>query len=200
MKNPIYQPSGAAKEYGDLALNIYTGCPHRCYYCFAPQVLHRDRELFHSDVRPRDGIVEAVKEQLEQPHIREKLIHLCFSCDPYPRGYDSSETREIIKLLKESGNHAWEIFTVSYLQNCPVDVAFDKFRADVKAGQAQAGNTGDSLPDVDFAALKAEYDALDHVSGRAAEIEWAEFIKEYYSEACEMFDAGKGSMALSNWR
>jgi|GEM_PF-3677909 len=91
-------------------------------------------------------------------------------------------------------DHAWEIFTVSYLQNCPVDVAFDKFRADVKAGQAQAGNTGDSLPDVDFAALKAEYDALDHVSGRAAEIEWAEFIKEYYSEACEMFDAGKGSM------
>jgi|GEM_PF-3984968 len=112
MKNPIYQPSGAAKEYGDLALNIYTGCPHRCYYCFAPQVLHRDRELFHSDVRPRDGIVEAVKEQLEQPHIREKLIHLCFSCDPYPRGYDSSETREIIKLLKESGNHV-QILTKS---------------------------------------------------------------------------------------
>ena len=33
---PIYEPRGAAKEYGDLALNIYTGCPHRCFYCFAP--------------------------------------------------------------------------------------------------------------------------------------------------------------------
>lgn len=36
---PIYEPKGKAKEYGDYALNIYTGCPHRCYYCFAPSVL-----------------------------------------------------------------------------------------------------------------------------------------------------------------
>ena len=47
---PIYKPKGAAKEYGDLALNIYTGCPHRCFYCFAPNVLHKDRETFHSYV------------------------------------------------------------------------------------------------------------------------------------------------------
>ncbi len=33
MKPPIYKPKGAAAEYGDLALNIYTGYPHRCYYC-----------------------------------------------------------------------------------------------------------------------------------------------------------------------
>lgn len=105
MKPPIYEPKGAAKEYGDLALNIYTGCPHRCYYCFAPGVLHRDREQFHSHVEPRPGIVEEVKKQLEKEHITGKLIHLCFTCDPYPTGYDSTATREIIKLLKESGNH-----------------------------------------------------------------------------------------------
>ena len=29
---PIYEPKGKAKEYGDYALNIYTGCPHSCYY------------------------------------------------------------------------------------------------------------------------------------------------------------------------
>ena len=50
---PIYKPKGAAAEYGDYAVNIYTGCPHRCYYCFAPQVLHREREVFHSCVEPR---------------------------------------------------------------------------------------------------------------------------------------------------
>lgn len=105
MKPPIYEPKGAAKEYGDLALNIYTGCPHRCYYCFAPGVLHRDREQFHSHVEPRPGIVEEVNKQLEKEHITGKLIHLCFTCDPYPTGYDSTATREIIKLLKEHGNH-----------------------------------------------------------------------------------------------
>lgn len=102
---PIYEPKGAAKEYGDLALNIYTGCPHRCFYCFAPSVLRRDREAFHANVQPRDGIIEATRRQLEKEQITGKLIHLCFTCDPYPDGYDTTTTREIIKVLKEYGNH-----------------------------------------------------------------------------------------------
>lgn len=102
---PIYEPKGKAKEYGDLAINIYTGCPHRCYYCFAPNVLHREREQFHSVVEPRSGIVEATRQQLEREQITGKLIHLCFTCDPYPTGYDTTPTREIIQLLKEHGNH-----------------------------------------------------------------------------------------------
>lgn len=102
---PIYEPKGAAKEYGDYAINIYTGCPHRCYYCFAPGVLRRQKEQFYSCVAPREGIVEAVKRQLEREAIKDKTIHLCFTCDPYPTGYDTTATREIIKLIKESGNH-----------------------------------------------------------------------------------------------
>lgn len=102
---PIYQPKGKAKEYGDYAINIYTGCPHRCYYCFAPSVLRKDREKFHTCIEPRENIVEEVKKQIEREHITDKLIHLCFTCDPYPTGYDSTPTREIIKILKETGNH-----------------------------------------------------------------------------------------------
>lgn len=102
---PIYEPKGKAKEYGDFAINIYTGCPHRCYYCFAPNVLHRTKEAFHGCVEPRKGIVEAVKRQLDAEKITDKLIHLCFTCDPYPVGYDSTPTHEIIKAIKESGNH-----------------------------------------------------------------------------------------------
>ncbi len=102
---PIYIPKGKAKEYGDYAINIYTGCPHECYYCFAPSVLRRDREKFHTNVIPREGIVEAVKKQIESEKITGKLIHLCFTCDPYPTGYDSTPTREIIKILKDSGNN-----------------------------------------------------------------------------------------------
>lgn len=102
---PLYIPKGRAKEYGDYAVNIYTGCPHRCYYCFAPNVLHRDREQFHFCVDPRPGIVDALKKQLDREKITGKLIHLCFTCDPYPTGYDSSTTREVIKAIKASGNH-----------------------------------------------------------------------------------------------
>ncbi|MBQ8248067.1 MAG: hypothetical protein IJZ42_13145 [Lachnospiraceae bacterium] len=102
---PIYQPKGKAREYGDYAINIYTGCPHRCYYCFAPNVLRREKEKFHSCIEPRTNIVEEVRKQIEREGITDKLIHLCFTCDPYPKGYDSTATREIIKILKETGNH-----------------------------------------------------------------------------------------------
>ena len=102
---PIYEPRGAAKEYGDYALNIYTGCPHRCFYCYVPRVLHKDKADFHSSVEPRKNIVEETKKQIEKEKITCKLIHLCFTCDPYPTGYDDATTREIIKLLKDSGNH-----------------------------------------------------------------------------------------------
>lgn len=102
---PIYKPKGAAAEYGDYAVNIYTGCPHRCYYCFAPGVLRRDREAFHSCVEPRKDIVAELRRQLEREQITEKLVHLCFTCDPYPTGHDTTTTREVIQALKEYGNH-----------------------------------------------------------------------------------------------
>jgi len=102
---PIYVPKGKAKEYGDYAINIYTGCPHRCYYCFAPSVLRKDREVFHNCVMPREDIYKEVMAQLDKEKITNKLIHLCFTCDPYPLGNDSIVTRDIIKLIKNSGNH-----------------------------------------------------------------------------------------------
>lgn len=102
---PIYEPKGAAKEYGDFAINIYTGCPHKCFYCFAPGVLRREKESFHGHVEPRPNIVEETRKQIEREGITGKTIHLCFTCDPYPMLYDTTTTREIIKILKESGNH-----------------------------------------------------------------------------------------------
>jgi len=104
---PIYKPKGKALEYSPdaLALNIYTGCPHSCTYCFAPSVLRKSREEFHSHVEPRKSIIEATAKQIEREGITGKLIHLSFVCDPYPVGYDTTVTREIIKLIKGSGNH-----------------------------------------------------------------------------------------------
>jgi len=102
---PIYEPKGRAKEYGDLAINIYTGCNHGCTYCYAPLVLKKSREEFHANVAPRKGIVEVVKKQLEKEQITGKLIHLCFTCDPYPAGIDTTPTREVIKAIKAAGNN-----------------------------------------------------------------------------------------------
>ena len=102
---PIYEPKGKAKEYGDFAINIYTGCPHECFYCFAPSVLRKTKDSFHQKVEPRQNIVEEVQRQIEREHITGKLIHLCFTCDPYPCGCDNTSTREIIKIIKKAGNN-----------------------------------------------------------------------------------------------
>lgn len=101
----IYNPKGKAAEYGELALNIYSGCSHGCKYCYAPNVLHRDRADFHRNVEARPGIVEAVKERLTKGDINGKEIFLCFTCDPFPMEIDHTLTFEIIRAIKESGNH-----------------------------------------------------------------------------------------------
>ncbi len=104
MYKPIYEPRTRAREYGDLALNIYTGCNHGCIYCYAPKVLRKTREQFQ-EVQPREGIIEAVKRQLKREAINGQLIHLCFTCDPYPAEIDTTPTREIIEAIKNSENH-----------------------------------------------------------------------------------------------
>jgi DNA repair photolyase len=101
---PIYEPKGRAKEYGDLSINIYTGCNHGCTYCYAPLVLKKSREAFN-DVKSRDNVVEATRKQLSSGEYKDKTIHLCFTCDPYPAEIDTTPTREIIKAIKESGAH-----------------------------------------------------------------------------------------------
>lgn len=102
---PIYTPRGAALEYGELALNLHGTCPHRCFYCYGPAILHKPKEDYFTYGGYRPGIVEATRKQLEKEGITGRLIHIPFVGDAYPLGYDSSITREIIKLLKEHGNH-----------------------------------------------------------------------------------------------
>jgi DNA repair photolyase len=109
MLRPIYEPRTRAREYCDLAVNIYTGCPHGCTYCYARAMAKRfsgRKYVFKFDTpEPRPGIVEAVKRQLVGMQGQSKKIMLCFTCDPYPLWSDSTATREVIQAIKESGNH-----------------------------------------------------------------------------------------------
>lgn len=102
----IYKPKGRAGEYAEYAINIYTGCNHGCFYCYARKNFQRwhPNENF-ADVKPREGIVEAVKEQLASGKLKGKTIELCFTCDPYPAEIDTTPTREVIAAIKEAGAH-----------------------------------------------------------------------------------------------
>lgn len=99
----IYKPKGAAGEYAELALNIYTGCTNGCAYCYAPGVMRKTREEFAKDVTVREGLLEALERQLAGGGYEGKTIHLCFTCDPYPIRVDHTPTREAIRMLKDAG-------------------------------------------------------------------------------------------------
>ena len=105
MYKPIYAPKNRAKEYCDLALNIYTGCPHGCTYCYVPLIKHITRTIFKCEIAPRPNIIEATERQLSTESFKDKTIMLCFTCDPYPIGHNTYMTRAIIKLIKDAGAH-----------------------------------------------------------------------------------------------
>jgi DNA repair photolyase len=105
MYNAIYWPKGAAKEYCELALNIYNGCPHGCTYCYVPDIKNITRKEFNAQATARRDIVKATIMQLRSGSYKGKMIMLCFTCDPYPIGYDTTITREIITQIKAASAH-----------------------------------------------------------------------------------------------
>ena len=98
----IYEPKGKAKEYSDLATNLFTGCSHGCLYCYVPSVLHIKPEEFHSSVTPRKGVLMHLER--EAPKHKGKEVMLCFTCDPYPKEeMKLMVTRRAIEILHKHG-------------------------------------------------------------------------------------------------
>lgn len=107
IRPPIYAPSGPALEYSHYGLNIYDSCPHGCTYCYARDMAKRFGKPWNGTVSVRSGLLEALHKQLARPEWKnaERLVHLCFTCDPYPIECDTTATRKVIRAIKESGNH-----------------------------------------------------------------------------------------------
>ncbi len=103
----IYEPSGRAKEFSQLALNLYDFCPHGCKYCYAAQVLHRSKEEFHKQGKGRvDPDSVAFHTDCARRKGDERAILLSFACDPYANlDSETQLTRRIIKTLKTYGLH-----------------------------------------------------------------------------------------------
>jgi DNA repair photolyase len=97
----IYEPRGKAREYAQLAVNLYSGCGHRCEYCYSPACIRATREEFHQP-KPRKDIISKINqdaEKLQQIHETGPVL-LCFTCDPYqPIEEQHQLTRKAIQIL-----------------------------------------------------------------------------------------------------
>jgi DNA repair photolyase len=102
MTNAIYEAKGKAREYSELACNLYDGCAHGCLYCYAPDVLHKSKEDFHADPQPRIGILDALEKdaRAQQKKGDKRPVLFSFTCDPYqPIDKKHQLTRQAIEIL-----------------------------------------------------------------------------------------------------
>jgi len=96
--NVIYEPTGRAREYAPLAMNIYTGCAHGCKYCYAPSALRKERGAFHNEIQPRKGLIKNLIKDCLSHQGDQREILLCFGCDPYTPG-TTDMTRTVLQIL-----------------------------------------------------------------------------------------------------
>ena len=93
----IYEPRGKAREYSPWALNIFTGCPHGCVYCFGPAVLKKPD--YFTSIQPRSGFVNQLEKELTKTAPREQVL-LSFIGDPYHSGANGITALVLSVLLR----------------------------------------------------------------------------------------------------
>jgi DNA repair photolyase len=109
----LYEPRGAAREYGELAVNLYSGgCPHKCRYCYVPGCLHKSSEQWIAEpcvLRP--GVNIQLAEDLARwrwkndrdGQISHPQVFMCFTGDPFPMGVDHDTTLVAIEVCHQEG-------------------------------------------------------------------------------------------------
>lgn len=99
----IYEPRGKAQEYSPLACNLYSGCEHGCVYCYAPNVLHKDKDEFQK-AKPRNNILQLLEKDCQKWDSPKDIVLLCFTCDPYqPLESEHRITQKAIYMLNMYG-------------------------------------------------------------------------------------------------
>lgn len=105
MKRVIYETKGRAREFSELAINLFTGCGHACIYCYGANVTHQEKHMWENEPRPRvtpGEIQVSAANQAERGDKRRVL--LCFVTDPYqPIEAETRLTRSAIEILHDYG-------------------------------------------------------------------------------------------------
>jgi len=101
----IYETKGRAREYFELAANLYSGCPHGCAYCYGPDVARKDPGDF---ARPQARLNAGTLLEREAERMKargdDRHVLLSFITDPYqPLEKGLKITRRAITSLHRYG-------------------------------------------------------------------------------------------------
>jgi DNA repair photolyase len=96
--NIIYEPQGKAKEYAELACNLYNGCTHGCLYCYVKR--YKQSDYFKAS-DPKKDVIAKLKQDVEQLNGNTPEILLSFQGDVYqPAETELRLTRQALELLR----------------------------------------------------------------------------------------------------
>ena len=105
----VYEPRGRAKEYADLACNLYIGCTHGCKYCFAPGCMHCTHEEWKSGVYIRKRALDLFeRDAIDMKNARDsRAILFSFLSDPYqPVERDEGVTHHALDIVCRNRLHS----------------------------------------------------------------------------------------------
>lgn len=170
----IYEPTGKAREYGELAANPYTGCNHQCKYCYAPLIRRMKRENYGSPSLRRNFLRDFEKD-CKKYYSTEKPLFFSFMTDPY-NNLDSELKimREALKLCLKYKIPV-KILTKSKTVLNDIDV-IKKFKNHISVGMTLTfDNVGDSKTWEPGASLPGErIDTLNTLKAEGVHT-WASF-------------------------
>lgn len=98
--NVVYEPRGRAREYSELACNLYHGCTHGCSYCYAPACMRTTGEKWHAKAEPRKGILRLLEKDAQRLKDDQRSILFSFLSDPYqPLERTERLTRQALEII-----------------------------------------------------------------------------------------------------
>lgn len=98
--NVIYEPKGRAREYSELACNLYKGCTHGCRYCYAPACMRTTGEKWHAQAEPRPNVLKNLEKDAAKLRGDPRRVLFCFLSDPYqPLEREEQLTRQALQIV-----------------------------------------------------------------------------------------------------
>lgn len=96
----IYIPSGRAREYSPLAVNLYKGCGHGCAYCYVPNIIKITRNEFDNQVEVKKDVLTRLETSAKKYAGTDQQVLMSFTTDPYNELNDEMQlTREALKIF-----------------------------------------------------------------------------------------------------
>jgi DNA repair photolyase len=102
MSTIIYEPSGKAREYSELAANFYTGCLHACKYCYCPSILRKTLNEWSSNPHARTNVLRSFERDCMNAtdEIKVKELLFSFMSDCYQSEESAFLTRQALLIAK----------------------------------------------------------------------------------------------------